>query len=613
MRGAIGDERARYILFVAAVLALGLSLRAAALGGGLLADDYDHYAMVSGIYPVARSPLDLFDFIGRAPVERWALLNAGRLPWWSDPAIELSVMRPLASALIEFDYHVLGGVPLCMHLHSMLWWVVLVCGVAALLYELLPAPLAALALLLYALDEAHGLPLAWLANRSALVAVAFLTWGLWAHVAARTRRLRGGAFLSALFVGLGLLAGEHAVAPLAYFASFELLGMRDAARVRLRALLPVAILAAGYAALHQALGYAIAGSGYYIDPMRTPVRYLVACASRMPLLLGDLGFGFGAEWHAGGPPFLPRLLRMQLVPDAWLALDHLRRFQFGLGVTAGLSIIVMIVRLRRSARVEAPAVRWLVAGALFALLPVCGTLPMTRLTLAAAIGADVALAFIMLAALRAVRHARPVGTRLAAAALLLALLGVHAVWAGVRAHGDVDFFARIARVERSEVLNAEIDDSLIAKQDVMLIAAVDWATQWALPAVLHLNGRPRPHSSHLLSGALLHPHVLHRRSDHVLDIEMRGDAVDATFAGSVYRPSTPPFVGGEQRELPPFRVEVLSAKQGQPSSLRFMFVKSLDDPTLLFLYPGVHGLARVKIPPLGERLSLPPPASAAPR
>lgn len=159
------------------------------------------------------------------------------------------------------------------------------------------------------------------------------------------------------------------------------------------------------------------------------------------------------------------------------------------------------------------------------------------------------------------------------------------------------------------MLNAEIDDAMIAKQDVMVIAAVDWATQWALPTVLHLNGRPRPHSSHLLSGALLHPHVLFRHSDHVLDIELHGDPVDASFVGSVYRPSSAPFVGGEQRELPAFRVQVLSVKQGQPSRLRFMFAKSLDDPTLLFLYPGARGLARVIIPALGGRLALPPPTS----
>jgi hypothetical protein len=97
-----------YAVWVVCVIAIGVSLRWRAVDGAMLADDWDHYAMFAGVYPVQRSPLDVFDFVSGSASERTALLEAGRLPWWSDPKLQLSVLRPLSSALSYFDFSVLG-------------------------------------------------------------------------------------------------------------------------------------------------------------------------------------------------------------------------------------------------------------------------------------------------------------------------------------------------------------------------------------------------------------------------------------------------------------------------------------------------------------------------
>src|ERR1700748_2175529 len=97
-----------YWAWVACVIVIGVSLHWRAVDGAMLADDWDHYAMYARVYPVPRSRLDVFDFVSGSEAERAALLAAGRLPWWSDPQLQLSVLRPLSSALSYFDFSALG-------------------------------------------------------------------------------------------------------------------------------------------------------------------------------------------------------------------------------------------------------------------------------------------------------------------------------------------------------------------------------------------------------------------------------------------------------------------------------------------------------------------------
>jgi hypothetical protein len=606
---ATARQRLLYFAWVALSIALGLALRWRAVEASFLADDYDHYAMHEGLYPVKRGPLDMFDFVGDSAVERHALLRSGRLPWWSAPELHLSVLRPLASALIALDFSLFGPDPKPLHLHSMLWWAVLVSAVAAVLARVLPLPGAAVGVLIYALDEAHGLTLSWIANRSALVAAALCAWGLWAHLAHRAGELRYGRALSACLVALGLLAGEHAFAVLGYFAAFELWAMRDSPRRRALALLPVAALAGCYLIARGALGYGIAGSGFYIDPLATPLRYAASSAVRLPLLLGDLVLGFGAEWYYVGPPWRSWLLGQALLPARWLSLPVLQGLQLGAGLATTVGLCALLWWLGRSARGHrTPAARWLLLGALLSLAPMCSTLAMSRLTLGAAIGVDGVLGLLLWSALRAALQAKQLVPRVQPLLLALPLLGVHVAYAAVRAHDEVAYYFYRSRVEESWAMHAELDDAGIATKHVMVIAARDWTSQWGLSYARRLHGHPMPKSTELLSAALDNRHTLVRISERVLELDIDGPAQPETFSGGVYRPEDAPFRGGERLACAHLEVLVLSASRGQPTRLLFTFPLSVDDDRYVFLYPGERGLARVAPPAIGQRLSLPPPA-----
>lgn len=79
-------------------------------------DDFAQVAMLDGAYPVERAPWDLFSFT-KGEAENVALMSRGSLPWWSDPQLRLTALRPLASLLLSFDRAVFDSVPWAMHAH----------------------------------------------------------------------------------------------------------------------------------------------------------------------------------------------------------------------------------------------------------------------------------------------------------------------------------------------------------------------------------------------------------------------------------------------------------------------------------------------------------------
>jgi hypothetical protein len=600
-------------MFVSLAMLGGSVLRSQALSGPLFADDWDHYAMEVGIYPVARGPLARYDFVSGDRAEREAMMRRGRLPWWTDPNIHLAVWRPLSSLLSHVDFAWLGAAhyPAASHWHSLFWWLILLAGVAALLGDVLPLPAAGVGVLMYAVDDCHVLPFAWSANRSELVAIGLIVWALWAHLRWRLARQPGMRALSLLLVGLGLLAGEHALAPLGYVVAFELVAP-SRLRTRVRALLPIAALTVTYMAFRQVLGHGLAGSSFYIDPITEPLRYVSLAAQRLPLLLGDLTFGWPAEaWH-WPPDWRGVVLAMPSPPSAWLSVQHFRALQLSLGLAALLGVAGWSVTLvRRSPPQPWEALRWLVPGAALATLPVTGTMPMSRLTAAAAIGFSAALGCALVWAGRQFVRARPWSLRLCAVLIAALILELHVVRAAFRSQREVAYYVERARSELAWVQHAELDRDLNGKH-VMIVTARDWTSQWVLPATRHFFGLGMPESCQLLSPVASSPYRLTRHGVRELDLRIIAQPPDPTFTASVYRRETPPLRVGEVVDATDFQVRVLALQGSEPNLLRFEFPFSLDDPRYVFLYPFEHGLSRVHLPPPGESITLPPAAWPTP-
>jgi hypothetical protein len=382
-------RRSYRAVVVLGTVAIGLAIHWSALRAPMTLDDWDHYAMQQGIYPVQLHPLDLYNFVPNTDAARSALLARGRLPWFAAPNLHLAVMRPLSSALVHFDYAVLDAHhhPWRMHLHSLLWWVCLLAGAAAVLFEILPFPAAAIAFLLYTVDDAHTLPLVWAASRSQIISIAFMLWALWADIMAQ-RGQRQMRWLAIVLAVLGVLAGEHALAPFAYLIAFDFLATTGSLRDRAVRVLPWLLIGAGFVFFHAILGYGAAGSTFYITPVAEPGRYLAACAVRLPKLLAELGFAVPVDWWSLWPAWEFVLRLYQAFAVRGYALTAFR-LQLPLGILTGViaTTVVLWLGSERAENIpERRELRALLGGALLSLAPLTGAEAMSRLNMAPGFG-----------------------------------------------------------------------------------------------------------------------------------------------------------------------------------------------------------------------------------
>ncbi len=282
----------KHLLRVALVLAVAVHLPA--LSSPLLFDDYAQAAMAEGRFVGARSPLDFYDYIDAA--NRDDLLASGNLPWWSDRQLTVRFLRPLASALRWADYRVFGHRVVWHHVHSLLWWGLAVAGVHALLRRSFERRAAFLGTAVFSVAVCHATPLAWLADRVALVSPALGTFALLSYLRWRDERRPRDALASLALFSLAFLAGEYATCLGGYVVATELARRREPLGRRALGVLPFALPAAAYLWVHLALRYGAHGAGFYRDPLSDVFAYAQGVPRRLAVLLGVAWLGVEDAW-----------------------------------------------------------------------------------------------------------------------------------------------------------------------------------------------------------------------------------------------------------------------------------------------------------------------------
>jgi hypothetical protein len=132
-----------------------------------------------------------------------------------------------------------------------------------------------------------------------------------------------------------------------------------------------------------------------------------------------------------------------------------------------------------------------------------------------------------------------------------------------------------------------------------------------VPFARHLHGHPMLGGFRLLSG-VRSPHALRRVDDHTIELTvLQPSATAGTVAGSLTRTSDEPLPEGSRIALHDVTVEVLASHDGQPTTTRFRFSKSLDNPRLMFVQPTPKGIERVALPPSGTEAVVPAPVMPA--
>jgi hypothetical protein len=538
---------------------LAVLLTLPSLGVGLQFDDYLLEQTLLRAPDLGSALRNAFVFMDGDPSHAQASMDAGIYPWFSLPEGKVAFWRPLSALTHWLDFRLWPNAPALMHAQNILWFAVGI-GLVTLLYrELLPAPAAGLAALLFAVDDAHGYAVGWISNRNALMAFALGVGSLlWFH---RFNQTRHPALLfgSAVALALSLLSAEAGIAAAGYLAAYVFFMGGSSPRKWLD-LLPHALILLAWMVFYRLGDYGGWGTSY-IDPLRETVPFLRAVLERAPVLW--LG------WLAYPPAELYPFAADPLVKFVWIFA--------GIALTAiFFKMIFPLVRRDRN-------LHFLLAGAALATLPVCSSLPANRLLFFMGLGGAPVLA-AWLYDLGGLSFARKTAwfIHLGLAVILLPWMSY-----SPKAFGNIE----------SAILAAPIQPT------VVIVSAPSAFHADFFGLIRRRYGADVPARVWNL-GAGLSPLSVYRRDENTLVVTARDGYVSGF--DSVFRGGAHPMLWGEAIFLNGMQATVRGVRwDGRPSLVEFRFAEPLEDPNYQWLAWGVDGLVEWRIPAVGERVSVP--------
>ena len=544
---------------------------------GWYLDDLVHRAQFLEIGPMTDSSNmtdRMFDFLSGDPEQILSYKDIGVIPWWTEDTLKARFWRPLSSITHVVDYALWPEKAEWMHVHNVAWLALLIGSTAALYRRLIAIPLVAgLAALLYALDDAHGMPVAFLANRNALVATSFGVLSLWCHDRFRRDGWTPGAVLSPLAFLAALLGGESGIGAAPYLLGYALFLERKPGVARFASIAPHALVGIVWLAVYKLSGYGTAGSGFYLDPVAEPAAWFSQFLIRAPLLL--LG-----QW------FLPP----SSFAFAWNEAQTLGVAIFGVGLLG-----VVFLLLRPLLREDATA-RFFAFGMLLSVVPITAGFPHDRLLFFVGIGAMGVLAMLLVRLFD--RSLVPPAGRVFAWVLVV----VHVVLAAAL---QLMMNASVAAQEPqyADAPRSLPDDSRLESQRLLIVNhPLTFYGQYTL-LIRRFDGRPAPASMLMLApgdSSL----VIERPSKDTLLIEAESGWMGTPF-DILYRARARSFPTHYRVALSDVRIAVVKwMDDGRPRKVRFTFERELEDASFRWVRFEDGRYVPFELPRVGERSTL---------
>ncbi len=571
--------------FPLSIAALAVLLGLPSLGTGLILDDLYHREVLqpySAYRDLLGPPSEMFRFFRGDPQRTGRIMDKGAFPWWTDPTLKAEFLQAVPVLTHRLDYALWPLSPALMHAHSLFWLATAVAAAAVFYRRMLgPTWVAAVAAILFAVDDARGTTIGFIANRNVMIAATFGFSALFCHDRWRRDGSARSAFLAVLLFSLALFSKEEGIGTCAYLGAYALcIDVKGRARGCV-ALVPYAMIVLIWRTLRDSWGYGVHNVGVYIDPLTDPGPYAFALARRLPLMLFGQWGPVPAEAGAVLDPPLSTVFW-------WTAVVLVMLLMF--------AVAPLLKRDRRA--------RFWTTGMLFATVPVCATLPMDRLLTFVGLGA-----FGLLAQFWAFvfdkSGAAPENPwwRIPARSLAWFFVAVHAVWAPLfspcRSTSPLGPFW----VEHRLYINGSLGPSIGEKTLVVVNA----------PSVAHAAyfgfrqlaaGKPVPRQIRVLAPAV--PSVsISRLDERTLEITPASGYLDFVL-DQVFRSERRPMALGQEVKLTGMtaRVKALTA-DGRPAVVTFHFDEPLESPSFVWLCFRGQSFVPFTLPAVGEKTEIP--------
>jgi len=575
----------RFAPFGIAAIAIVLTL--SSLTVGLIYDDYHHKLLMSGSESPARlleSPIDMFRFFDGDPERNRELRNLGFLPWWTSENIKGAFWRPLSSLTHWLDYVLWPDAPWLMHVQSILWYATVVLVIAFLYRRFSTTVFAAgLAALLFAVDDAHGTPVGFLANRNVLIAAFFGVLTIIVYDRWRRDNWRPGMVCTPLLLALSLLSAEAGLSTCAYLGAYAVFIDRGRWKQRLTCLIPCVLVVIVWRLVWTGLGYGFENAGVYIDPLGEPLEYIAAMKIRLPFLL--LG-----QWLLP-----PSDIVLMLAPGPLMIIWRI-----------ALGFLIVLIFVLAPLLLKDRTARFWATGMILSALPVCATFPNDRLLVFVGIGAMGLVAQLLCVVFdKSRRRQKPAYWRIPAVSLAVMLVLSHLVIAPLalplrvaNPMGPKQFMDRMTLEALDESVRDE--DLILVNPPLSFLAGMN-SFAWAA------NDLPMPRRMRILASSLFQP-VDIRRPDANTLVVRPAYGYCAHSMDRLFRDKKAKSSAGDRIELTGMTVEITEVTvDGRPAEAAFRFSVSLEDASLRWLQYVDRAFEPFVPPGIGESVTLPAP------
>jgi hypothetical protein len=279
-----------------ALLAVLISLPALRLG--FQADDH----ILQMLLERGEPPWSLFH-ISEANVAEGR--QTGVMAWWASLELNGEFLRPVSSLELAAVLTLWPSAPWLMLLINVLVYGTCVWLAAHLYRKIAPSlGIAALAGLLFAIDDAHAHSVGWISGGNTIMALMFALAALFFQIRARESGALKHAIASVLAVMLALGSGEAGTWVFAYLMAHAAVLDDRPFNARLRSLAPHIVVGAIWAVIYVRGHYGVHHASWYLE-LSSPAKVLEHGVLNLPLTITSLfgpsivGFSlFGPLWKA---------------------------------------------------------------------------------------------------------------------------------------------------------------------------------------------------------------------------------------------------------------------------------------------------------------------------
>jgi hypothetical protein len=261
--------------------------------------------------------------------------------------------------------------------------------------------------------------------------------------------------------------------------------------------------------------------------------------------------------------------------------------------------------------------RVLVLGGLLGLLPISVAPAHSRLLVVAQLAVCPLIAAVIIGCVRLLLGRGPahvptpsVGSRVRGA-LLLPIAGLLA-WQHTL--GDIRWgnsYLRYLDALQASNMVAFTDGDLLkddlSGRDVIIVNGPSQSVGLFGSFVLHTADLPTPRSWRPLTIGSNFASVANRPAANILVVSTVQGAWLRNAGELFFRREDQPLHTGDMLTYPTLSAEVLRDDDGHPTSVRFVFDRNLDDPSLVFVVATEHGIMRWNVPPVKGRNVIPLP------